>query len=275
MHRARLWALLWSAALGSASPAGRAVAAAQGEERPGAGQEAAARQEEALRALHETSDALASAKTLKFKVRSLVPMKTPGGRWITLVGTASVVRDGHDKLLVQVGGDLFPFQLFLDGKTATAFAPDEKLYAQKDAKGTIDEVLAKAARAGEATFVFADLVSADPYAAMTKGLRSAVVVGTSSIDGQATRHLAVDAEQVHWEIWIGMEDQLPRMVTLTDTRDPGRPTHIVMLSDWERDAPVQAEVFAFVPPQDAMRVPFRAPGAQRVAGRRSPTPVSP
>jgi hypothetical protein len=272
-HRNPSAVFLLAALLSSALPSSDARAQAQGQPKSSSktGPAApAAVNEQALAALKEMSSALASAKTLRFKVRSLIPMKTASGAWITLIGEASVMRAGNDKLHVETGGDLFPFQLFFDGKSVTAFSPEKKVYARRDASGTIDEALAQAAKNGEAYFVFADLVSADPYAAMTKGLQSAIVVGTSTVDGREAQHLAARGKALEWEVWIGTKDRLPRMVTLTDTGDARKPTQIVLLSDWELDQSLPADAFSFNAPADATQIPFGDPAKRTAIGRRPP-----
>ncbi len=236
---------------------------------------APAKEEQAMAALKEMGTTLSSAKTLRFKVRNLVPMKTASGTWITLVGGGSVMREGQDKLFVETSGDLYPFRFYFDGKTVTAFAPEDKVYAQRDAPGTIDTALERAAKNGETAFVFADLVSADPYAAMTKDLQSAVVVGTSTVDGVETQHLAVHGKAMDWEIWIGTRDRLPRMVTLTDIRDARKPTHTVLLSEWALDESLPPDTFSFAKPDDATQIPFRSPTQAMAAARRTPTAKRP
>ncbi len=261
-----------------ALPLGRASGQGQEKAKPPTGAahaKAPAKDEQAMAALKEMSTTLSSAKTLRFKVRNLVPMKAASGAWITLVGGGSVMREGQDKLFVETSGDLYPFLFYFDGKTVTAFAPEAKVYAQKDAPGTIDAVLDRAAKNGETAFVFADLVSADPYAAMTKGLQSAVVVGTSTVDGVETQHLAVHGKAMDWEIWIGTKDRLPRLVTLTDIGDARKPTQTVQLSEWALDESLPADAFAFAKPADATQIPFRSPTQAMAAARRTPTAKRP
>jgi hypothetical protein len=249
-------------------PSGQATSPPQ---RGGGAPASAADETELAKAeLREMSTALTSAQTLRFDIRNLVPMKSPAGDWVTLVGAAKVMRRGNDKLHVETGGDLFPFTMFFDGKTVTAYSPDAKVYARRDAPPTIDAMLEQAAKKGEAVFVFADLVSADPYAAMTKGLQSARVVGLSKVDGVETRHVAVHGERMDWEIWIGTKDRLPRMVTLTDVAETRKPTHTVELTEWALDQDVPDDAFSFRAPADATQVPFRNPGEARAAARRPP-----
>jgi hypothetical protein len=130
-------------------------------------------------------------------------------------------------------------------------------------------MLTQAAKSGEVTFVFADLVSSDPSAAMTKGLQSAVVVGTSTIDGVEAQHVLAHGKQVDWEVWIGTKDRLPRLVTITDVGEARKPTQIVQLTDWQLDAALPDGAFAFNAPADATKVPFRSPEQAKAAGRRA------
>jgi hypothetical protein len=253
---------------GGASARAASPAASGGAARPSADDTAQARA-----VLRETSTALREARTLRFEVRSLVPVRSPDGGWITLSGVAKVTRSGRDKLFVETGGDLYHYQLFFDGKAVTAFAPEAKAFARKPAPGTTDEMLQQAERNGEAAFLFADLVSADPYAAMTSGLVSAHVVGLSTLDGVETRHVAVHGQKLDWEIWIGTQDRLPRMVTLTDPSDAHRPTKVVRLSEWAVNQEIPADTFAFNAPADAIQIPFHKPEQLRAAARRGATPT--
>lgn len=264
-------AALVAGALSFAFAAAPAPAPPQGPEARPSGAPAAktpTTKEEALATLKEMSTTLSSAKTMRFKVQNLVPMKAPSGDWVTLSGGATVMRDGRNKLSAETSGDLFPFRLYFDGKTVTAFAAEKNMYAQQDSPGTIDDMLTRAAKRGELVFVFADLVSSDPYAAMTRGVQNAFVVGTSTIDGVETRHLLVHSKLVDWEIWIGTQDRLPRLVTITDTREARKPTQIVRLSDWALDASLPTDAFAFTAPTGATQVPFRDPRKAMAAGRR-------
>jgi hypothetical protein len=232
-----------------------------------------AKDPEAMASLKAMGDALGQAKTLKFKTRGLRPMQLQDGQWITLVMTANVARQGNDKLRIESGGDAFPFDFIYDGKTVTAFAPKEKIYAQNPAAPTIDDALAQSEKRGEVTIAFGDLVKSDPYSAMTARIKKARVIGTSTVGGVETQHLAVEGDKNNWEVWIGTQDHLPRMVTLTDLTDTRKPTHTMEFSDWKLDENLTPDLFSFNAPADATKVPFRKPGAEKmVAGRPGPHP---
>jgi hypothetical protein len=252
--------------------AGSAPSGASGGSPPPAGSSGADATEQAKGALKEMATRLAAAKTLAFNVHSLLPIQGRDGGWVTLNGEGRAMRQGNDRLFIETGGDLSRFKLYFDGKTVTVYAPQEKVWAQKDAPPTIDAMLEREAKSGEIAYVFGDLLSADPYAAMTNGLKSAHIVGTSMVDGVETSHLAVHGQKLDWEIWIGTADRLPRLVTLTDTSNPRKPTQTVRLSEWSVDQPLPSGAFAAELPADAKKIPFKPPEEAKAgaAARRGP-----
>jgi hypothetical protein len=59
---------------------------------------------------------------------------------------------------------------------------------------------------------------AEPPRALTKGLTSAVVVGTDTVQGAPCEHLAFRAPGLNWEIWIESGPRaLPRRLEITYT----------------------------------------------------------
>ena len=95
--------------------------------------------ERALKRLQAMSDTLAGAKTLRFQYRGLLPVTGPTGQYVNLMASASVVMQRPDRLRVQARGDLFPSDLFHDGKTVTVVAANPKVYAQREAAGSLVE----------------------------------------------------------------------------------------------------------------------------------------
>ena len=73
--------------------------------------------ERALKLLKAMSDKLGNAKSLSFRVRGLVPTVAPTGQYISLFASSSVVMQRPDKLFVAARGDMFPSDIFYNGKT--------------------------------------------------------------------------------------------------------------------------------------------------------------
>ncbi|MCX5679615.1 MAG: DUF2092 domain-containing protein [Candidatus Omnitrophica bacterium] len=227
----------------------------------------------ALDELKLMSDTLSQAKTVSFQARSMVPIRTQDGIWINLYGTSQVVMQGPDKLFANTAGDFKPYDFYFDGKTITRYSPDKNLYAVKEMPGTIDDMIEKAYREEGKSFPYADILISEPYAAMTDGLVRALYIGQSTIrplsgpGGVKTNHLALSNKGVEWQIWIGTEDHLPRLVCATYLDDASEPSYTVELGDWKLNAEVNAETFIFKNVSNAAKVEFLDPMRQ---GRRIP-----
>lgn len=222
----------------------------------------------ALDTLKLMSDKLTQSKSLGFEARSMVPVRSPAGMWISLYGTSRVVKEGADKLFAETRGDLFPFDFYFDGKTVTAYSPTKNLFAEKAAPGTVDDVIAAAYREEGKSFPYADILVAEPYKVLTEGLLRAVYVGQSVLrplsgaEGVMTDHLVFTHESVEWQIWIDTKDRLPRMVCATYLDREGEPSYTVEFGDWKIDEAVSPGTFIYKNTTEAVKVEFRNPMQQ-------------
>ena len=216
----------------------------------------------ALDMLKLMSDTLTQAKTLHFDTRSMMPVKSPNGIWVSLFGTSRVVKEGSDKLFAETRGDFFPYDFYFDGKTITAYSPTKNLYAEKPAPGTVDQVIEEAYREEGKSFPYADILVAEPYKVLTEGLTKAVYVGQSTIGGVKTDHLFFANKGVEWQIWIGDADHLPRLVYANYFDDISEPSYTVGFLDWKVNEPVSPETFIFQNTSKAAKVEFRNPMQQ-------------
>ena len=223
---------------------------------------AAALDARALNTLKLMSDTLSQAKSLHFEARSMTPVKSPHGIWVSLFGTARVVKEGTDKLFVETRGDHFPYDLYFDGKTVTAYAPTKNFYAVKAAPGTVEDVIETAYREEGKSFPFADVLVAEPYSVLTEGLARAFYVGQSTIGGVITDHLVFANKNVEWQIWIGVDDHLPRLVYANYFDDISEPSYTVGFLNWKINQPVPPETFVFPNTSKATKVEFRNPMEQ-------------
>ena len=252
---------------GSAGQAGVEQATPTQEDSSG-GQAATSLDPRALDMLKLMSDKLSQAKSLRFEARSMVPIKSPNGTWISLYGTSRVVKEGSDKLFAETRGDFFPYDFYFDGKVITAYSPTKNLYAEKAAPGTVDSVIEAAYREEGKSFPYADILVAQPYNVLTEGLVKAAYVGQSTLrplsggEGVKTDHLVFSHEGVEWQIWIDTEDRLPRMVCATYLDNVGEPSYTVEFGDWKLDEPVSPETFLFQDTSQAEQVEFRNPMQQ-------------
>jgi hypothetical protein len=98
---------------------------------------------------------------------------------------------------------------------------------------------------------------------------SAFYVGQSHVvGGVATDMVAVAAENVQAELWIGVEDHLPRMVRVVYPHEPAHALYQTEYSDWKLMDAADNGAFASDKAAKGMRIPFQPPGAG------APTPVA-
>jgi len=216
--------------------------------------------ERALHLLKAMSDRLAGAKTLSFEVRGIVPTPSPTGQYLSLFADSRVQMQRPDKLFVAARGDLFPSDIFFDGKTVTAIGIDNRFYTQRDAAGGAIEALMKNVQPGsDATAPFLDILVPDAYSVLTKDFSSAIWIGRTPIGGVETDHLAFTAPGLDWEIWIGSADKLPRLMIVSYRTGERQPTFTVQFSGWKLDAPIPARTFVARIPKGATRLEFKQP----------------
>jgi hypothetical protein len=240
---------------------GASAAVAQDKPVPPAESAQVIKDEQALKLLKGMSETLAKAQTLGFKVRGLVPLAAPTGQYISLFASSRVVMQRPDKLFVEARGDLFPSDLYYNGKAVTAVGRDKNFYAQREAAAnTIDAVIQKRFAGSDALAPFVDLLVSDPYARLTKECSNALLVGQSTIGGVLTDHLAFTAKGIDWEIWIGTADKLPRLMVVSYREGERQPTFTAEFTDWMLDAPVPAQTFDATIPKDAVRIEFKLHG---------------
>ena len=257
-----LCAVAATAAAEPAAPSAPASTAAQGA---AAAQVQLVKDPRALAALKAMSDRLAAAKSFTVHTHNSVPMLAPNLQWVTLLGSARVALERPNKLFIERGGDQTPLQVYYDGKTLGLQEPREKLYAEVPAPATIDATLAEVFGPSVAGFPYLEILLADPYAALTANLGGALYVGHSTVGGVKTEHLAFRGPGVDWEIWIGAEDMLPRLVQAKYVDLGKAPTITTQFSDWKLDAQIPAATFALE----------KAAGAKQIEIARPAAPVGP
>ena len=214
----------------------------------------------AMDLLRAVSTTLAAAKTMSFT--ATVGYEYPSKLGPPLVYTTryDVTMQRPDKLRIISPGDGPSSELYYDGRTITAYAPVENLAAVADAPPTIDAMLLAAYKNAALFYPFEDLVAADPYKALTDGAILAFYIGQSAqVGGVKTDLVAWANSDVFMQIWIGVDDKLPRRIRAMFAADPLALHHELELSNWQLDPVVPADAFATPKLQTAGRMAFAAP----------------
>lgn len=233
-------------------------------------------QPEALAMLKAAGARLAAAQTLRFTAVATYESPSRYGAPLAYTVRSDVTLQRPDKLRVLSPGDGKPSDFYCNGRMMTAWSPTQKLLAVAPAPPTIDGVLKAAYDEAAIYFPFADVVVADPYQDLTDGLEVAFVIGRSSVVGGTTTDIiAVANRNAFAQLWIGVDDHLPRRIRVVYGSDPARLRHDVEFSGWQLDARVPADTFTAPNPPGAARIAFARPDPQFPPGvTLGPTPTA-
>lgn len=109
----------------------------------------------------------------------------------------------------------------------------------------------------------------DPYLAMTNGAILAFYIGPSGVVG------GVKTEMVAWanpdmflQIWIGVDDKLPRRLRAVFSADPLQMHHQLDISNWQLDTALSADAFTSDKAKTAEPMKFARPANAMPAGMK-------
>jgi hypothetical protein len=230
----------------------------------------------AIDLLKAASSRLAAARTMSFT--AVVTYESPSrlGQPLVYTTKSEVTLQRPDKLRVITTGDGPASEFYYDGKTMVAYTPAENLAAVAAAPPTIDATLDAAYHSAAIYFPFSDVIVADPYKDIVEeGLDLAFYIGQSRVVGGTTTDMvAYVTGRVFLQVWIGVEDKLPRMLTAVYLDDPLKLRHRLEMSNWQLDVDVSADDFVSSRASGAKQIRFAHPNAQVQTGSKVPAKPS-
>jgi hypothetical protein len=148
-----------------------------------------------------------------------------------------------------------------DGKQFSVHNLDKKIYATAPAPDNLDQAADAARKQLQVDAPGVDLLASNPYAALTEGVTAGRYVGLEPMDGGVmAHHLAVTKKNVSYQIWIQEgPEPLPLRYVVAGNDMAGKPQFSIELRNWQPNAQVPDDSFAFTPPAGARKVAFAAP----------------
>jgi hypothetical protein len=206
------------------------------------------------------SDLAQMAKTLlsdqySFKARTLRVYVDPSGQPLHIAHTLEVVVRRPDHLAISITGDDGSTKLLYDGKTVTLFGVDTKKYATVPVPDTIEGMVHTVMGKLGVDFPLADFLTDAPDKAFLSGVTSVREINTVTIDGVPCRHLLFKQPPgIDLELWIEKNEKaLPRRLIVTYRSEPGQPSFIAEMYDWNFSVHPSDADFTFQPPEGATK----------------------
>jgi hypothetical protein len=216
----------------------------------------------AIEMLKAMSQRLAGAKSMSFTAITTYEAPARNGQPLYYNTLSQVAVQRPNKLRVITPGDGPPSDFYYDGKTMMAYTPIADLVAVTEAPPTIEAAMKTAYDKAAIYFPFAEVIVADPYNNLSKGLTSAFVVGQSHVVGDTiTDIVAIANDNVQAEIWIGISDGLPRMARAVYPKDPTQSRYEIEFSKWHLNLAMNDADFTSAQALKAPRIDFARPDA--------------
>jgi hypothetical protein len=213
-------------------------------------------------ALHRMSDYLAGLNTFRVDTTTVDETKVnKDGQKIRKVAESKIAirRPGEMRIdRVSPNGRV----VFRDdGKQFSVYNSDKNIYATAPAPAKLDQAADDAREQLQVDAPGVDLLASNPYDALTEGVTEGRYIGLEPMGGGVmAHHLAVTKKSVNYQIWIQDGPQpVPLRYVVTGRDMRGSPQFSIALRNWQPNAPVPDDSFAFTPPAGAKKVAFAPP----------------
>ena len=144
-----------------------------------------------------------------------------------------------------------------DGKNFGLHALDKNVYASMPAPAQLDAAIDEARDRLRTDAPGADLLMANSYRELIDGTVTGRYVGLEPVSGTMAHHLAFTRKDLDWQMWIQDGPQpVPLRYVITSKDMPGSPQFTLEVRNWQPNAPLPDQLFAFTPPAGARRIEF-------------------
>jgi hypothetical protein len=211
--------------------------------------------------LKAMSSYVANQKTISLTFDSSVEVVTPEVEKIQFASSGELLLSRPDKVRATRTGGYADVQLVSDGKMVTLYGKNLNAYAQTEAPPSIDQLVDVMRTKLNVEIPGADLLLADPYAALTADIIEAKHIGSGVIDGVECEHLAFRNEETDWQLWVAVGPQpIPHKYVITSKAVGGAPQYTLVIRNWKTDVQPPADAFAFKPDGEAKKIDVTALG---------------
>jgi len=218
-----------------------------------------AQAQDAAKVLKAMTDYVTSQKVISATYDTDIEVITNDLQKIQFASSGQMLLSRPDKARVSRIGGYADVELVFDGKVLSVLGKNVNAYAQTDATGSIDQLVARLRNQFGVAIPGADLLLSGAYDELMNDVLDAKHIGRGVIEGVECDHLAFRNQDVDWQIWVEVGSRpIPRKYVITSKAVTGAPQYTLRIKDWKTDLQVPADAFAFKPPADAKKVEFGA-----------------
>lgn len=209
------------------------------------------------RLLQEMGAYLGSADQFTFRAEVTFDHVLPTGQKLQYGAVEDMGVQRPDRLYVDWRSDLGQRQFWYDGTAVTIVDPATPFYATQPAPDNLDATLDMIETELDFTPPLADFLYADPYKALSGGVRYGVYLGTGMVAGRECHSLAFVGGEIDWQIWIASGPRpVPCKLLITYESRPGKPQFAAVFSDWNFAPRIAPGSFTPELQPGAQKIPF-------------------
>jgi hypothetical protein len=213
--------------------------------------------------LRQMSSKLGAARTFSFEATREIDPALLAGRKLPENAHLVVTVERPNKLAAASASQDGVRHFYADGRNLSLVDVTKNLYATVPMPTSIDGLVAEIDRKYGFTPPLAEIALSNVYQDIHQKAQNVSYLGqgnysgeSSGLGGVACHRLALSGKLVDAELWVGVNDQLPRRLIVTVKNRPGNPHLKVEFSHWNLSARVTDQDFVFVPPKGALKIPM-------------------
>lgn len=211
----------------------------------------------AVQALERMGSYLRSLRQFGIEASSLTDQVLENGQTVEFRHTTQLLAQQPDKLMVSVDNQGVRRTLYYNGKRFTLYQSPSAYYASAPAPASINALIELLNTRYGIELPLADLFRWNANTSEQAGLRSAVLIGSDTLEGQRCDHYALRQDDIDWQLWLRQGEQpLPCRLIISRRDIPEHPRHSVDFT-WQLKPAISASSFEFEPPQGAQEVPLQ------------------
>jgi hypothetical protein len=212
----------------------------------------------ARKILKAMAEYVASQQTLTLAFETDIEVVTPDLQKIQFSSSGQVLLHRPNQFRASRTGGYADVELVFDGQTFTLYGKHHQIFAQLDAPGSSQQLIARLRDEYFVEFPGADLLSR-AFDEWMEDVLDAKHIGLGVIDGVECEHLAFRNPDTDWQLWVEVGARpIPRKYVITSKTVTGAPQYTFRFKDWRTDVQPGAAAFAFQPPAEAKKIDFGA-----------------